>query len=109
MGTSAIRLLRACVVVMPMTLLSGWALAFVQFGAPGSWFWAVNAMQTAGLAMAVVLLVAVFGALMLLRDAEATRDPEAVATATRRLTRLVGVDIGLAVLILGFALAGRYG
>lgn len=109
LGVTALRLLRACLIAMPVTLASGWLLAFRQFGMPGLWPWAVNAMQTAGLAMAVVLLIAVFGAMMLLGDAEAARDREAIASAARRLIRLAAIDLAFGVLTLGFAVAGYYG
>lgn len=105
----AARLLRPCLIAMPFTLLSGWALALAEQGPPGAWSWAVNAMQSIGLVMAVILLVVWFGALMLLRDAEAARDPEPIAAATRRLTRLIAVDLLLAAIVLAISVAGRYG
>lgn len=109
LGARAVALLRWCLIAMPISLASGWALAFVQYGGPGGWPWAINAMQTAGLAMAVVLLVAWFGGLLLVRDADAARDAEAQDQAMRRLTRLAGIDLVLGGLILGFAVLGRYG
>jgi hypothetical protein len=109
LGAPGLPLLRWCLVAMPVSLLSGWALALVQFGGPGHWPWAINAMQTAGLAMAVVLLIAWFGGPLLVRDAEAARDHAAIDAASRRLTRLVAADLLLGGLILGFAVLGRLG
>jgi hypothetical protein len=108
-GPPALRLLRWCLMIMPVSLLSGWGLALVQYGGPAGWPWAINAMQTAGLAMAIVLLIAWFGGVLLVRDAESAADPLAMAVAVRRLTRLVAVDVLLGVLILGFAVLGRFG
>lgn len=108
-GYHAVSLLRACLLVMPVTLISGWALAFALYGAPGNWPWAINAMQTTGLAMAVILLVAWFGGMLLLRDAEGRRDADLIATASRRLNRLAAVDLALAGLALAFAVTGYYG
>ncbi|MGC9269131.1 hypothetical protein [Acidiphilium sp.] len=109
LGTVATPLLRACLFAMPITLASGWALGFLQFGQPGAWPWAVNAMQTAGIAMAVVLLIAWFGARLLLRDGEASGDAAVIDAATRRLTRLIAVDLLLGGMSLGFAVLGRFG
>jgi prephenate dehydrogenase len=46
---------------------------------------------------------------LLVRDAESAADPLAMAVAVRRLTRLVAVDVLLGVLILAFAVLGRFG
>ncbi len=108
-GAPGLRLLRWCLIAMPVSLVSGWALALVQYGGPGDWPWAINAMQTAGIAMAVVLLIAWFGGLLLVRDADAAQDRVASEGATRRLTRLVAIDLVLGGLILGFAVLGRLG
>ncbi|MCW8308087.1 hypothetical protein AruPA_13660 [Acidiphilium sp. PA] len=108
-GAAALRLLRWCLVIMPVSLVSGWGLAWVQYGGPAAWPWAINAMQTAGLAMAIVLLIAWFGGVLLVRDAESAGDPPAIAGAARRLRRLAAVDLLLGVLILGFAVLGRFG
>lgn len=109
LGRDAMKLLQASVWAMPVTLLAGWALAFERFGTPAAWPWAVNAMQTTGLAMAVLLLVARFGAATLLCDAEAARDGEAMEGAERRLTRLIAACVALAALSLGFGVMGRFG
>jgi hypothetical protein len=108
-GSRGLRLLRWCLIAMPVSLVSGWALALVQYGGPGDWPWAINAMQTAGVAMAVVLLIAWFGGLLLVRDAEAAQDRVASEEARRRLTRLVAIDLVLGGLIVGFAVVGRLG
>ncbi|MEE3501245.1 hypothetical protein [Acidiphilium acidophilum] len=109
LGPGGLQLLRWSLIAMPISLASGWALAVVQYGGPEDWPWAVNAMQTAGLAMAVVLLVTWFGGVLLVRDSEASRDADAREQAMRRLNRLVAIDLLLAVMNLGFAVIGRYG
>lgn len=102
-------LLRSCLFAAIVTLASGWSLALAEQGAPANWSWAVNSMQALGIVMAVILLVARFGALMLLREAADRRDAEAKAAASRRLTRLVGADLLLAGVALAIAVTGRYG
>lgn len=102
------RVLRLTLAAMAITLLSGWALAYVELGAPANWPWTIEAMQTAGLAMGAILLVAVFGALPLLRGAGSLNHDE-IVIARRRLTRLMAIDLALGVLSLAFSVAGRYG
>ncbi|MCF3946758.1 hypothetical protein AiwAL_01235 [Acidiphilium sp. AL] len=108
-GARAERLLRGGVLAMPVTLASGWALAFLADGSPGLWPWAVDAMQAAGIAMGVVLLIAAFGEPVLLRAAEVSRDRDRETTETRRLVRLIAIDLLLGFVIIGFAVIGRYG
>lgn len=103
------RLLSACLVAMVVTLVAGWTLAFVEQGPPGHWSWAVNSMQALGIVMSVILLVARFGALILLQEAEDRREPEISDAAARRLTRLVAMNLALAAVTLAIATIGRYG
>lgn len=103
------RLLRGCAIALPVTLASGWLLAFLADGPPGLWPWAVDAMQTAGIAMGVVLLVALFGSSLLLRDAETSRDRDNETAEIRRLVRLTAIDLLLGFIVIGFAVIGRYG
>ncbi|MHB1303258.1 MAG: hypothetical protein ACYCZB_07260 [Acidiphilium sp.] len=102
------RVLRLALAAMAITLLSGWALAYAELGTPANWPWAIEAVQTTGLGMGAILLVAVFGALPLLRETDSTDDDE-IVIARRRLTRLMAIDLALGVLSLGFSVAGRYG
>lgn len=102
-------LLHPCLIAAIATLASGWGLALAEQGAPAHWSRAVGSMQALGIAMAAILLVARFGALMLLREAADQRDAAAAAAAARRLTRLVAADLLLAGLALTIAVGGRYG
>lgn len=108
-ATVAAHLLHPALIAMIVTLAAGWSLAFAEGGEPGNWSWAVNAMQALGIAMAVILLVARFGALMLIEDAEARTDSDASETASRRLQRLVAMALLLSIIALAIAVAGRYG
>ncbi|HEX7390474.1 MAG TPA: hypothetical protein VF286_10200 [Acidiphilium sp.] len=103
------RLLRAAALAMPVTLASGWALAFLANGPPALWPRAVDAMQAAGIVMAVAILLAVFGVAPMLREAEISRDRDITRNETRRLVRLIAIDLLLGLVILGFAVIGRYG
>jgi putative copper export protein len=109
-GSAAIRRqLDVAVLVMVVTLASGWTLAVAEQGSPEHWNWTANAMQALGIVMAVVLMVARFGALFLLDEAETGSDPEAQASAYRRIARLVAADLAISGVILAVAVAGRYG
>lgn len=113
---AARHLLDAALAAMAATLATGWALAFAEQGPPAQWSWTLNAMQALGIAMAVLLLVARYGALFLLDDRPAPRDSltghgahSGPDPASRRLTRLVAMSLALGAVTLVIAVAGRYG
>ncbi|HTZ71102.1 MAG TPA: CopD family protein [Acetobacteraceae bacterium] len=55
--------------VMPMMLLSGWAMVFMAWGGFASLPWSINVMQTLGLLMALIFLYVFFSPWQRLRRA----------------------------------------
>jgi uncharacterized membrane protein len=94
--------------MMPITLASGWIIAFLTYGRPILWPWSLNAMQTAGLAMGGLFLLIWFGPLSLLDEAFAENDKAEIAAQSDRIKRLLAVSCGLGGLGLGFGALLQY-
>jgi putative copper export protein len=88
---------------MPITLATGWIIAYLAYGRPLLWPWALNAMQTTGLAMAGLALLIRFGPYAMLREAHRLGDQAEMTVHGERITRLTAISCGLGGLSLVFA------
>ena len=88
---------------MPITLASGWIMAYLAYGRPLLWPWSLNAMQTTGLAMAGLVVLIRFGPYAMLREAHGLDDQIEVTAQAERIIRLVAISCGLGGLSLVFA------
>lgn len=95
------------IVIMPLALGSGWAIALLADGRPALWTWSVNAMQTAGIAMGGLFLLMQFGPYAFLRDALDARDATEAAVQLDRIRRLLAISLALGVLALASAVQGH--
>ena len=89
-------------VVMPLTLLTGWAMVFGVYGGMAALPWPVNVMQLLGLVMAVIFLVVVFGPY---RRFKAQPGPDPVAT----IRKLVHANMGIGVIVIIVACFAHWG
>ena len=88
---------------MPITLASGWIMAYLAYGRPLLWPWSLNAMQTTGLAMAGLVLLISFGPYAMLREAQGLDDQIEMTAQAERIIRLIAISCGLGGLSLVFA------
>jgi uncharacterized membrane protein len=88
--------------VMPIALLSGWAMVFGVYGGFANLYWPVNVMQLLGLVMAVVFVAVFFGPWKRFRAA-----PSAESAATIR--RLITFNLALGVVTIVVASLSHFG
>ncbi len=88
---------------MPLTLASGWVIAYLAYGRPMLWPWPLNAMQTTGLVMGGLVLLIRFGPFAMLRQAATSDDPAEMTAHAERIIRLVAISCALGCLTLIFA------
>ncbi|HET9147928.1 MAG TPA: hypothetical protein VFN77_07755 [Acetobacteraceae bacterium] len=93
--------------IAPLTLGSGWALAWLADGRPIFWTWPVNAMQTAGIAMGGLFLLLALGPGAFLRAARESGDAAEAASQLERIRRLLAASLALGVLALAAAAQGH--
>lgn len=85
--------------VMPIALITGFAMVFGVLGGPASLPWNVNAMMALGLIMAVVFMALVFGPYRRFRAAVSTARAGDAAERIRRLI-VLNLALGLVTVVL---------
>lgn len=85
--------------VMPIALITGFAMAFGVLGGPASLPWNVNAMMAIGIIMAVVFVALVFGPYRRFRAAVSTARAGEAAERIRRLI-VLNLALGLVTVVL---------
>lgn len=81
--------------VMPIVILTGYAIIFGYYGGFGGVNGAIHAMHGLGLLMAAIFIAAWFGPFQALRRAMAAGDSTAAAAAVTRIRRLVLLNLAL--------------
>ncbi len=87
--------------VMPLLLLSGFAVVFGFYGGPAFLPWNVNVMMLLGLIMSAIFLIIVFGPYARFRR---TTDRVTTAAAIDRIRKLIGVNLVLGLVTVVVAL-----
>ena len=100
------RFLRIVWAMMPLVLLTGYAMMFGVLGGFRGVGWPVHAMHLVGLVMAGIFLVIWFGPFQALRRAT---DAQAAMAANDRIRKLVSINFSLGVLALALGGAARFG
>ena len=85
--------------VMPIALITGFAMVFGVMGGPARLPWNVNAMMAIGIIMAAVFLALVFGPYRRFRAAASTARAGEAAERVRRLI-VLNLALGVATVIL---------
>ena len=93
------RLIPVMSYAMPITLASGWIMAYLAYGRPMLWPWALNAMQTTGLVMGGLVLLTRFGPYAMLLEGDRVE----TTIQGERIIRLIAISCGLGGLSLVFA------
>jgi uncharacterized membrane protein len=89
--------------VMPLILLSGYAMALGQYGGFANLAWNVNAMQLIGLIMSAIFVVIVFGPYARFRR---TTDRTTAAASADRIRRLILINLVLGIVTVVVATLG---
>jgi uncharacterized membrane protein len=92
--------------VMPLTLLTGWAMVFGVYGGFAHLDWTVNVMQLLGLIMAGVFVALFVGPWKRFRLAGGS---EAAVAATASIRTLITVNLALGALTVVVALLRHFG
>jgi uncharacterized membrane protein len=87
--------------VMPLILVSGFAVLFGFYGGPASVGWNVQLMMLLGLIMSAVFLLIVFGPYARFRR---TTDRTTAAACIDRIRKLIGVNLVLGIVTVVVAL-----
>jgi uncharacterized membrane protein len=87
--------------VMPLILVSGFAVLFGFYGGPASVGWNVHLMMPLGLIMSAVFLLIVFGPYARFRR---TTDRTTAAACIDRIRKLIGVNLVLGIVTVVVAL-----
>lgn len=103
------RFLRIVWAMMPLVLLTGYAMLFGVLGGFRGVGWPVHAMHLVGLVMGGIFLVIWFGPFQAMRRAMAAGDVGAAMAANDRIRKLVSVNFSLGVLSLVLGGAARFG
>jgi uncharacterized membrane protein len=91
--------------VMPLTLLSGFAMVVVVYGGFAGLNWSIQAMMGLGILMALVFLAAFFSPWKRMRRAISTA---AAAAAADRIRKLVLLNLVLGLVVVAIAGFGRF-
>ena len=94
--------------VLPILLLTGYALLFGWYGGFVGAGWHIHAMHLAAIIMAAVFVGVVTGPWKEFRAALARGDRPAAAAAIDRVRQLVTVNLGLGLLTVAVAAWGRF-
>lgn len=95
--------------VIPLLLLSGWAMLFVFYWGFGASVWHVHVMHMTGLVMAAIFAFLALGPRRRLSAALATGDRAAALVALDTLRKGVGVNLVIGLATVAVAAAGRFG
>ncbi len=89
--------------VMPLILLTGYAMALGQYGGFEHLTWNVNTMQLIGLIMSAIFVVIVFGPYARFRR---TTDRNTAAASIDRIRKLIGINLILGIITVIVATLG---
>jgi len=92
--------------VMPIVILTGYAMIFGYYGGFGGVNGAIHAMHGLGLLMAAIFIAAWFGPFQALRRAMAADDATTAAAAVVRIRRLVLLNLALGVVTVALGAFG---
>jgi len=95
--------------VVPIVLLSGWAMLFGWYWGFGASIWHVHVMHLTGLVMAAIFALVALGPGRAMRAALAAGDRPAAAAALDRIRKGVSVNLALGLLTVAVAAWGRFG
>ena len=84
--------------VMPLMILTGWAMVFLVWGGFAAIPWSINAMQGLGILMALIFLYAFFGPWQRLR--RAIRPPPELVPRIRSLI-VTNLVLGMVTVVIG--------
>ena len=87
--------------VMPLILLSGFAVLFGFYGGPAIAPWNINVMMLLGLIMSAIFLLIVFGPYARFRR---TTDRATIVASIDRIRKLIGVNLVLGMITVVVAL-----
>lgn len=95
--------------LVPIMLLSGYALMFGWYGGFRGSGWHIHVMHLTGLLMAVVFVLVALGPWRAMRAALATQDRVSAAASLDRIRKGITVNMGLGLLTVAVAAWGRFG
>lgn len=95
--------------LVPIMLLSGYALMFGWYGGFRGSGWHIHVMHLTGLLMAVVFVLVALGPWRAMRAALATQDRVSAAASLDRIRKGITVNMGLGLLMVAVAAWGRFG
>ena len=95
--------------VVPIVVLSGWAMVFFWYRGFGASIWHVHLMHLTGLVMAAVFAFVALAPFRRMRAALAAGETAAAAAALDRIRLLVTVNLGIGLATIAVATFGRYG
>ncbi len=94
---------------MPIMLITGWAMVFIEFGGFARLPMAINLMHGLGLIMAVVYVAIFFGPWATVRSSLAAGQPAAAAQGFARIRQLVTLNFCLGLLTIAIAASRNVG
>jgi len=95
--------------VVPLMLLTGWAMLFGWYWGFGASIWHVHVMHLTGLAMAGIFAAVALGPFRTMRAALTMGDRPGAAAAMDRIRKGVTVNLALGLLTVAVAAWGRFG
>ena len=95
--------------VVPIVILTGWALVWGWYWGFGASVWHVHLMHGMGLAMAGIFLFAALGPRRRMQAAVAAGDRAVAASSLEAIRKAVTVNLLLGLLTVGIASWGRFG
>lgn len=103
------RFFRVLAHVIPLLLLSGWAMLFLFYWGFGASIWHVHLMHGTGLVMTAVFLFLALGPRRRMAAALAGGDRAGAAAALETIRKGVLVNLAIGVVTVAAAAAGRFG
>lgn len=95
--------------VVPLVIVSGWALVWGWYWGFGASVWHVHLMHATGLVMAGIFVLVALGPWRRMRAAAAAGDRPAAAASLDTIRKGVTVNLVLGLLTVGVAAWGRFG
>jgi uncharacterized membrane protein len=94
--------------VVPVVVLTGWAMLFFWYRGFGASIWHVHLMHLTGLVMAAIFVFVAVAPFRRLRAALAAQEMAAAAAALEHIRRLVAINLGIGLATIAIATFGRY-
>jgi len=95
--------------VIPLLLISGWAMLFLWYWGFGASIWHVHLMHTTGLVMAAIFAYLALGPRRRMAVALAAGDGAGAAAALDTIRKGVAVNLVIGLVTVAAAAAGRFG